>query len=485
MDPSPGALLKLLWPQLPSLLRTAIWHTLSLSENSSKWDLRTELTVKVLRSMMQDGPPQSLYKMQKSTLKDTGIKGKLWVSKVDLPPPPEDGVRQSVFKAVDDLKDETQSYIQPDYGPLSAEWTGYRANATKDSTLPNISEKEKYNSLMSETTSPVVVLYFHGGAYYLCDPCLYRPVVSKLAKLTGGSVFSVRYRLAPQSAFPSQLLDALCAYCYLLRPPPGSFHERTFPYQIVLAGDSAGGNLAFALLQLLLQMHRTSTEAVPTVMYHGQKVELQLPSGIACNSPWLDICRSSPSLESNASTDYLPPPSKSSHARFPKDSIWPTDPPRGDIFCDISMMDHPLASPLACGEEDWVGAPPVLIIAGQELLTDECAIVAGRIARAGTQVRWEQWEAMPHCFALLLEGVPASRNCFEVWAEGIKEMVEKPSELQTSGRWWVAKSEKTSALDVTGLGKGWTEEEVRGWMKEVKRKRAQGEEKEGKDLPKL
>ncbi|KAF2236864.1 hypothetical protein EV356DRAFT_497795 [Viridothelium virens] len=435
---------------------------------------------------MKNPQPQSLEKLQESTLRDPGVKGKLWVSKVEIPSPPEDETRQALFRAVDDLKDDSQAYIRPSCVPVGAEWTGYRASADKDSTLPSISEEEKYKSLMSETKSTTTILYFHGGAYYLMDLAAHRPLNSRLAKLTGGRTLSVRYRLAPQSAFPSQLLDALCAYLYLLHPPPGSFHSPVRSSDIVLAGDSAGGNLAFGLLQLLMQLHRTSPTNPPKILYHGTEIEVPLPAGIACNSPWLDITRSPPSLESNAHTDYLPPPSKSSNVQFPTDRIWPTDPPRGDIFCDASMMDHPLASPLAFGEADWKGAPPIFICCGQELLTDEDAIVAGRAARAGVKVRWEQFEAMPHCFAMILEGLDASRRCLELWGESIKEMVEKGKEgLETRGTWWAAKTMKESALDVKGLGSGWTEEEVRGWMKAAKEKRREGWEKEGKDLPKL
>ena len=487
METSHTALLKLLAPKLPILFKNAVFHTLGFSDNSSKWDLRTELTVQVLRSFMNNDNPQPLEKLQRSTIRDPGIKGKLWVSKVEIPSPPEDGIRETLFKAVDDLKEETQIYTEPPLVPVEAEWTSYRANAQKDSTLPSISEEEKYKSLISETTSSTTILYFHGGAYYLCDPVTHRPVVARLAKLTGGRVLSVRYRLAPQSAFPTQLLDALSAYLYLLHPPPGSFHTPIPASQIVLAGDSAGGNLAFALLQLLLHLHRTSPTQPPTVTYHGTSVPLPLPAGIACNSPWLDISCSSPSWESNATTDYLPPPSRTAGVSFPHDRIWPTDPPRGDIFCDVSMLTHPLASPLAFAENDWRGCPPILICCGQELLTDECAIVAGRAARAGTVVRWEQWEAMPHCFAQVITGLEASKRCLEVWAEGIGEMVESGGKerLETRGRWWAVKTLKESALDVKGLGSGWNEEEVLGWMKTSRKRREEGAEKEGKNMPKL
>ncbi|KAI9686999.1 MAG: hypothetical protein M1822_002752 [Bathelium mastoideum] len=490
MDTSIATLAKLVAPKLPLMLKDAVFHTLGLSQNSSKWDLRTELTVQLLRSFMNSTNPQPIGKIQRSTLRDPGVKGKLWVSKVEIPVPSEDDIRETLFKAIDDLREESQTYTKPSCVPVEAEWTGYRANAQKDSALPSMAEEEKYKLLMSETKSPATVLYFHGGAYYLCDPVTHRPLVSRLAKHSGGCFLSVRYRLAPQSAFPTQLLDALSAYLYLLQPPPGAFHEPIPASQIVLAGDSAGGNLAFGLLQLLLHLHRTSSSSntPPTVSYHGKSVAIPLPAGIACNSPWLDLARACPSLEANAATDYLPPPSLSAAVHFPPDAIWPADPPRGDLLCEVSMLTHPLASPLAAPASDWRDSPPMLICCGEELLSDECAIVAGRAARQGVAVRWEQWEAMPHCFAQVLEGLVASRRCLEIWGEGMREMVEKSEGgkgLVTKGRWWAAKTLKESPLDVKGLGSEWSEEEVLGWMKAAREKRREGWEKEGKNLPKL
>lgn len=444
------------------------------------------MTVQVLRSMMSGGgkAPSPIGKIQATTLKDPGIKGKIWVAKasVKAPKPEDESLREAVFKAVDDMADGRVSYTKPDLADTEVEWTGFRPDAGKDEPLPDINEEEKYNKLMAEPTrtSDTTVLYFHGGAYYLCDPYTHRPLCSRLAKESKGKVCSVRYRLAPQTAFPGQLLDALMMYLSLIYPPPGSMHEAIPAKNIVLGGDSAGGNLAFALLQLLLQLHRTSKN--PTVKFHGNNVEVPLPAGATANSGWFDICRAMPSIQTNSTYDYLPPANHDDTlSKFPADNIWPTSPPRGDLFCDLSLLDHPLASPLAA--EPWSGAPPLWFCTGEELITDEDKIVASRAASQGVTVQYEEYEAMPHCFAMLLPSLATSDRCMRSWGDFCRRCVEEPVGVKTSGTYVHAKSGKEDVVEVSKVT-SITLEEARAYMREAKERRLAGYEKEGKTMPK-
>ena len=90
-----------------------------------------------------------------------------------------------------------------------------------------------------------VILFLHGGAYYMFSPATHRTLTIPLSKQTESRVFAVDYRLAPETRFPGQLHDAVLAYLRLvedLNIPPGN---------IVVCGDSAGGGLALALLLYL------------------------------------------------------------------------------------------------------------------------------------------------------------------------------------------------------------------------------------------
>ncbi|KAF1986940.1 hypothetical protein K402DRAFT_331297 [Aulographum hederae CBS 113979] len=481
MDASPSALAKLLIPQIPSIFKTALFHSLWLSPTSSKWDLRTEITINVLRTLLS-GKPSPLKKMQRASMKDPGVKGPMWVSKTSTPVPTEDDVRQILFKAIEEMKDGPETYTPPELVPVEAEWNGYRANVAKDAPEPSISEAEKYASMMKDVKSDVTILYFHGGAHYLMDPCTHRVFCSRLARISGGRVYSVRYRLAPQNPFPAALLDAFIAYLTLLYPPEGSLHEPVQASHIVFGGDSAGGNLSFALLQLLLQLRRSAGGSTPTVTFNGKQVEIPLPAGVSGNAPWLDITRSMPSLQSNAKYDYLPPPSESAMDAIPHDEIWPASPPREDVYCNGSMLCHPLASPLSA--TDWSGSPPLFFGLGEEMLADEDKVVASRAVKQGVKVHWEQYEAMCHCFAMMLEGLDSGKMFFTSWGKWCREAVDRPTEMKTEGWFVTAKKLDRKPVDMEALST-WTDEEVSEKMKDARNKRLKGQEKEGKALPRL
>jgi acetyl esterase/lipase len=490
MESSPSAILKLLLPKTPFLLKTALWHSLALSDTSSKWDLRTAVTINLLREMIgPNSPASSITKVQRPTLKDPGVKGKVWVSKVKLAACEEDDVRQLMFKAIRDMGTGDEKWTEPPTQPLEAEWNGYRAAAGDNEAEPSgLSEQEKYDAMLKETTSKTTVLYFHGGAMYLLDPVTYRPTTSKLAHSSGGRIFSVRYRLSPQNPFPAALLDCFTAYLSLLHPPADAPHAPVPASEIVFSGDSAGGTCCTALLQLLLQIHRsTPSGQVPTVRFHGKDVDIPLPAGVAMTSPWLDITRSLPSIEEATKYDYLPTPSSTDKREFTPDEAWPADPPRADLYCESEALMHPLVSPLAA--KDWTNSPPLFFSVGEEMLRDEDAVMAQRAVSQGVTVVWREFEAMPHCFAMLCEnnnGAPVHQQEIGSFC---RDVVEKKGEVATSGVLIEAKTLKRRDVDVRKGLTEITDEQVEGYMKKgrerIERKFRRGENPETETRPML
>lgn len=247
-------LISLILPRIPLILRVAVMHVLRLSEPAKYLDLRSALVISVLRSILEPSPSpskaHSVSAVQRLTLLDPGVKGRIWVSTYTSPVPPETDARDAVLQAIRDMADPKFSPPQEDratfsppevdleLAPVEAEWTGYRSSASPDERLPDLPDRDLYDAMMRECAEPATtVLYLHGGAYYLCDPSTHRHTTKTLAKLTGGRCYSVRYRLAPQHPFPAALLDALVSYLTLLYPPPDAFHEAVKPEHIAFAGD--------------------------------------------------------------------------------------------------------------------------------------------------------------------------------------------------------------------------------------------------------
>ena len=464
------------------MLKTALWHSMRISQTSAKWDLKTELIVKTLRSLLDPPHPTPISKQQKTSLHDPGIKGKMWISKVTFPAPEQHDVLKILNEAVEDLKEPNEKYTPTVVAAVEAEWTGYRANVDDHRQRPDISERQHYSKLMSEVKTDATLLYFHGGALFMMDPCTHRSITSQLARLTNGRVLSVRYRLAPQNPFPGALLDAFIAYLSLLYPPLGeSFHRPVLATHIVLAGDSAGGTLCLSLVQLLLQINRSETKSI---VFHSHTITLPLPLPAACStmSAWLDITRSMPSVTKNALYDYLPAPiTREMASRFPHCEAWPTNPPRGDLYSDISILCHPLVSPLTA--KDWTGSCPLWFSYGEEMLADELQVVASKAAKQGVTVVSEQWEAMPHCFAVILLGSPMSKKTFQSWATFCQEAV-KGEQIRTRGLWIEAKTGNEKEVEVIDICKI-SDREVKERMEAAKAARHLGSEGEGKILPKL
>ncbi|POS83284.1 hypothetical protein EPUL_005252 [Erysiphe pulchra] len=426
------------------LMKTGFQRMMGHSNQKEYWDVTTELTIKALDILINETKHENLSEIQSLTLKDFGVSGKIWVSKTKIPSPPEDSVRQVLFGAIESLKRPGEApggYNLPELLPVEVEWTGYRSNASIISRELKISEGEKYDAMMREVSSKTTVLYIHGGALFLLDPAFYRNMTQRIAKLTKGRCFSVRYRLAPQNPFPAPLLDVLLVYMSLLYPPPDSYHTPVSPSDIVIAGDSAGGNLSYALLQLILEVQRSSVK----IMWYGEERVLPVPGGVACLSPWLDITSSLPSNITNQPFDYLP----KHELQFKSSGIWPADPPRKYMYANDSLVSHPLVSPVT--GINWSGSCPVYVAVGWELLADENKFTIMQMVNQGVKVIYEEYEAMPHCFGLLLPKAACFKRFHQSWAQNIKKMVERPYDIVTSGTLIRAKSLKCEKINVHKL----------------------------------
>lgn len=111
-----------------------------------------------------------------------------------------------------------------------------------------------------------------------------------LNKEKSTSVVFLRYTLVPQAAYPTQIRQAVSLMNYLLV----KCNKR--PEQLIIGGDSAGGNITLAILSHILHPH-------PKV---AEKIKLKAPLGGALLvSPWVNFTKSDPIFEANVGKDII------------------------------------------------------------------------------------------------------------------------------------------------------------------------------------
>ena len=235
---------------------------------------------------------------------------------------------------------------------------------------------------LATQTKPLICVYFHGGAFVMGGPNSHRDMAAYLAKKAGVWMLMVDYRLAPEHPFPAALEDASVLYLEIL--------ERGFqPGQLVMGGDSAGGNLALSTLQFL----RDSDVPLPAAMFYF--------------SPWLDLRNNSPSHQRNASTDAMlnTPLLDESAQRYAPDML------RGDAK----------VSPLLGG---MTGLPPCLIVASAcEVLQDDALLLRDKLQTSGVPVHYQEWRKAPHAFPVLARWLPEARAALDGTAQFIRQHV--------------------------------------------------------------
>lgn len=220
-------------------------------------------------------------------------------------------------------------------------------------------------ALSKRAESPVTVLYLHGGGYSFY-PRAYAHYVALITLAADARTFALDYRLAPEHRFPAQLEDALNAYRWLLE-------TGTDPDDLVVIGDSAGGNLALALLLA------------------ARNSQIALPALAIVLSPATDFDSDYPSISANQEFDWIT-------ERMLRSWV--------DWFCDSVQRKDPLISPLWA---DLHGLPPIYIQAGRcEILYDGIQAFANRASTQGADVTLESWEDMNHDFQMLGTGAPQS-----------------------------------------------------------------------------
>jgi acetyl esterase len=216
-----------------------------------------------------------------------------------------------------------------------------------------------------------MIVFYHGGGWTLGNPALYDPVTRALARQIPALVLSVDYRLAPEAPFPAAVRDADTVLRWVWR------HAEEFAgdaARIVVAGDSAGGNLA------TVAAHHARSDLGPALVLQV----LFYPS--------VDISSTDYESYRQYGTGYLL--TRKAVERF-----------REFYLPNPADWTHPDAAPLLA--QDLSGMPPTLLIgAGCDPLRDEGQAYAQKLREYGNQVLYRLEEQLTHAFLNLYSFEP-------------------------------------------------------------------------------
>ena len=226
------------------------------------------------------------------------------------------------------------------------------------------------------------VLFLHGGGYVSGSLDSHRHMIGQAGREAQTRTLSLAYRLAPEHPFPAALDDVIAGYHFLLS-------QGFDPKRIAVAGESAGGGLAIAMLVSLRD------RGVP------------LPACTWCSSPWVDLEAIGGSMTAKASVDPLI--QKSYLMELAMAYLKGVDP------------RTPLASPLYA---DLRGLPPMLIQVGSaETLLDDAVRLAGVAGAADVRVRLEVWPDMIHAWHLFYPQLADGRRALAQVGAFIRSML--------------------------------------------------------------
>ena len=208
-----------------------------------------------------------------------------------------------------------------------------------------------------------IILYCHGGGYSTGSSLYARTLTTKLASSTSMDVLCFDYRLAPENPYPASIDDAMDAWNYLMLLGYGA-------RDVILAGDSAGGNMALSLVLKLKEQKRL------------------LPRGLVLMSPWTDLTSSGKTHKTKAEVDPV------LDAEYLERMI-------GNYIPEYQHREEakdPMISPLF---GDFAGFPPTYIQVGEnEILLSDSVMLHKKLVQENVSVKLDIFKGMWHVFQM-------------------------------------------------------------------------------------
>lgn len=217
-----------------------------------------------------------------------------------------------------------------------------------------------------------VILYLHGGGWVVGSPQSHAAICQRLANACDAVVLAPDYRLAPEHPFPAAAEDTVAGLAAL---PSAATRLGFDPARIVVAGDSAGGNLA-AVAALAAARDPRMPQPKAQVLYYPNTSAGQTHDSYVRFGDGYGLTAQTMRWFRNA---YLPDP-----AQF---DDWRVSP----LLADLDGV-----------------APAHVVLAGADILYDEGRAYADRLITAGVDVQADLWPDRLHGFLSMCRYDPAA-----------------------------------------------------------------------------
>ncbi len=235
------------------------------------------------------------------------------------------------------------------------------------------------------------ILYFHGGAFLTCGLNTHRRLVSRISYSSKQPVLNVGYRQMPYEPITESVADGVDGFRWLL-------DQGYKPENITIAGDSAGGYLAFSVAR--------------AVMDKGWG----RPAGVVAISPLLDFDPTAKKSHRNANRCQTFP--MNAVAKL-SDVTLRMDTRRGIAGSRTCPVDMPLGD-----------MPPALIhIGSREVLMADAELMANRLVSAGVPCDLQVWDRQVHVFQAAAAWIPEARTAIDEIGTFVQRLAEQEAAL--------------------------------------------------------
>jgi epsilon-lactone hydrolase len=209
-----------------------------------------------------------------------------------------------------------------------------------------------YAARPREVADERVFLWMHPGGLLVGGGEACRATTARTAMSMGMATWGLDYRLPPLHPYPAALDDAVTAYRRLVRD-----HD---PARVVVGGDSAGGNIAAALL------------------LRARDAGLPMPAALVLNTPQVDLTEAGDTFRTLAGVDNV--------LRGPR--------PTNELYAAGADPRDPYLSPVL---GDLSGFPPTFLRSGtRDLFLSNTVRMHRALRKAGVEAELHVFEAMPH-----------------------------------------------------------------------------------------